>query len=38
VIGTGGLVEVICEESRAIQQIEPDLTLDGLRLIWQRKN
>ena len=38
VIGTGGLVEVICEESRAIQKIEPDLTLDGLRLIWQRKN
>jgi type III pantothenate kinase len=38
VIGTGGLVEVICEESRAIQEIEPDLTLDGLRLIWQRNN
>lgn len=38
VIGTGGLVEVICEESRSIQQIEPDLTLDGLRLIWQRNN
>ena len=36
VIGTGGLVEVICEESRTIQQIEPDLTLDGLRLIWDR--
>ena len=36
VIGTGGLVEVIGEESRAIQKIEPDLTLDGLRLIWQR--
>lgn len=38
VIGTGGLVEVICEESRAIQKIEPDLTLDGLRLVWQRNN
>lgn len=38
VIGTGGLVEVICEESRAIQKIEPDLTLDGLRLIWNRNN
>src|SRR5512145_2873046 len=38
VIGTGGLVEVICEESRSIQKIEPDLTLDGLRLIWQRNN
>lgn len=38
VIGTGGLVEVICEESHSIQKIEPDLTLDGLRLIWQRNN
>ena len=38
VIGTGGLVEVICEESRTIGQIEPDLTLDGLRLIWDRNN
>lgn len=38
VIGTGGLVEVIAEESRAIQKIEPDLTLDGLRLIWHRNN
>jgi type III pantothenate kinase len=38
VIGTGGLVEVIAEESRAIQEIEPDLTLDGLRLIWDRNN
>lgn len=36
VIGTGGLAEVISEESRAIQKIEPDLTLDGLRLIWQK--
>jgi len=36
VIGTGGLAGVISEESRAIQKIEPNLTLDGLRLIWQR--
>jgi type III pantothenate kinase len=36
VIGTGGLAEVISEESRGIQKIERDLTLDGLRLIWQR--
>jgi type III pantothenate kinase len=34
VIGTGGLADVISAESRAIQKIEPDLTLDGLRLIW----
>jgi type III pantothenate kinase len=38
VIGTGGLAEVISEDSRSIQKIEPDLTLDGLRLIWQRNH
>ena len=36
VIGTGGLAEVISEASSGIQKIERDLTLDGLRLIWQR--
>jgi type III pantothenate kinase len=36
VIGTGGLAPVISEESRGIQKVEPDLTLEGLRLIWQR--
>jgi type III pantothenate kinase len=36
VIGTGGLAEVIAEASSGIQKIDPDLTLDGLRLIWQR--
>jgi type III pantothenate kinase len=38
VIGTGGLAEVIAEESRGIQKLEPDLTLDGLRLIWTRQS
>lgn len=36
VIGTGGLAGLLAEESRAIEKIEPDLTLNGLRLIWQR--
>jgi type III pantothenate kinase len=36
VIATGGLAEVISGEARSIQQLEPDLTLQGLRLIWQR--
>jgi type III pantothenate kinase len=36
VIGTGGLAEVISEESRGIEKIDSNLTLDGLRLIWQR--
>jgi type III pantothenate kinase len=38
VIGTGGLAEVISEESRSIQKLEPDLTLEGLRLIWERNH
>lgn len=36
VIATGGLADVIAAECRAIQHVEPDLTLEGLRLIWQR--
>ena len=36
VIGTGGLAEVLASETRAIQHVEPDLTLEGLRLIWER--
>jgi type III pantothenate kinase len=38
VIGTGGLSEVIAEESRGIQKLEPDLTLEGLRIIWHRQS
>ena len=38
VIGTGGLAEVIGEESRGIQKLEPDLTLEGLRIIWSRQS
>ena len=38
VIGTGGLAEVIAEESRGIQKLEPDLTLEGLRIIWNRQS
>jgi type III pantothenate kinase len=34
VIATGGLAEVIAEETSIIQFIAPWLTLDGLRLIW----
>lgn len=36
VIGTGGLADVIAEESASIESIEPNLTLDGLRLIWHK--
>lgn len=36
VIGTGGLADVLSSETRSIQHVEPNLTLDGLRLIWSR--
>jgi type III pantothenate kinase len=36
VIATGGLAEVLSSETRSIQHVDPDLTLDGLRLIWTR--
>lgn len=34
VIATGGLAEIIAEETSIIQIVAPWLTLDGLRLIW----
>jgi type III pantothenate kinase len=36
VLATGGLANVIAPECPAIEHVEPNLTLDGLRLIWQR--
>jgi type III pantothenate kinase len=36
-IGTGGMAEVIAAETKTIQRVEPDLTLHGLRIIWQRQ-
>lgn len=36
VIATGGLAELICAESETVQSVEPWLTLEGLRLIWER--
>ena len=34
VIGTGGLVEIIARETDVIQEIDPWLTLRGLRILW----
>jgi type III pantothenate kinase len=36
VIATGGLADVLAAEIRAIAHVEPNLTLEGLRLIWER--
>jgi type III pantothenate kinase len=36
VIATGGLADILSGESAAIQHVDPNLTLDGLRLIWTR--
>ena len=35
-IATGGLADVIAPETPLIQHVEPDLTLHGLRLVWER--
>jgi type III pantothenate kinase len=35
-IATGGLAEIIAPETKVIEAVEPDLTLVGLRLVWER--
>ena len=37
VIATGGLADMIAHEASAIEYVEPFLTLEGLRLIYERK-
>jgi type III pantothenate kinase len=36
VIGTGGLASVIASETNRIARVDPDLTLEGIRLVWER--
>jgi type III pantothenate kinase len=36
VVATGGLAKVIAPASRFIRNIEPDLTLEGLRILWMK--
>ena len=35
-IATGGLADIIAAETTTIEEVAPDLTLHGLRLIWRR--
>jgi type III pantothenate kinase len=36
VIATGGLAELIAPHARTIEKVDPHLTLQGLRLVWER--
>jgi type III pantothenate kinase len=35
-IATGGLAPLVMPETKVFEAIEPDITLHGLRIIWER--
>jgi type III pantothenate kinase len=37
VVATGGLASVVAPESKLIEHVDGDLTLRGLRLVWERR-
>jgi type III pantothenate kinase len=36
VVATGGLAELIVPHTQAVEKIDPFLTLEGLRIVWER--
>ncbi len=36
VVATGGLAPIVAPESKSIQEIRPDLTLEGLRILFEK--
>ncbi len=36
VIATGGLARVICQQTKLVNEIDDDLTMEGLRILYQR--
>ena len=37
VVATGGLASIVAPESKLVEHIDPELTLRGLRLWWERQ-
>jgi type III pantothenate kinase len=35
-VATGGLADLIAPHSATIEKVDPDLTLEGLRVVWER--
>ena len=35
-IATGGLADLIAPHAPTITKVDPELTLEGLRLVWER--